>query len=649
MCGLTGFLARPGLKYSEQIVRAMVHTLRMRGPDDESVWVDDTAGIALGHRRLAIVDLSPAGRQPMQSAGGRYMLITNGEIYNHADLRHDLDQSGAPPVWRGHSDTEVMLAAFEAWGIEAALKKFIGMFAFALWDRFECRLTLARDRLGEKPLYYGWSGDHFLFGSELKALCVHPSWRGEVDRDALALYMRFGYVPMPHSIWKGVRKLTPGSFLTLSVGSPPGRMPVTAYYWRARDEAISRVSRKLDDIEAIDELDFRLGRSIAGQITTDVPFGAFLSGGVDSSVIVALLQTQSMRPVQTFSIGFDEISYNEATYARAIAAHLGADHTEVYLTSSDALTVIPQLPEIFDEPFGDSSQIPTYIVAAIAQQQVKVCLAGDGGDELFGGYNRHFFGRAIWPYVRLLPREMRLGFGCLLRAVSPATWARLVSLLPVGMRQPMLGDRLHKLANIIDAKDANELYRRFVSQILEPTSLVIGGTEASIWADEEAVAYDRHAQGINFSERMMFHDLVGYMADDILTKVDRASMAWGLEARLPFLDFRLLEFAWSLPLSMKIRQGQGKWVLRQVLDRYVPATLVKRPKQGFAIPLDTWLRGPLRDWAESLLDESRIRQEGFLNPEPIQRKWREHLSGRRNWQYFLWNILMFQCWRERWA
>ncbi len=605
-------------------------------------WAD--AGVALAHRRLSILDLSAAGNQPMSSASGRFVVVFNGEIYNHLELRRML---GDLP-WRGHSDTETLLACIEAWGIAPTLSRFTGMFAFAVWDSARRELTLARDRLGEKPLYYGWQGGSFLFGSELKALTAHPAWRGEVDRNALALFMRYGYVPLPHSIWRGVRKLLPGSCLTLSAEAPVGVLPALTFYWRARDAASAGLRTDIDDQGAVEQLDGKLRRAVAGQMVADVPLGAFLSGGVDSSTVVALMQAQSNRPVRTFSIGFAESDYNEAVHARAVAAHLGTEHTELYVSAADALAVVPHLATMFDEPFGDSSQIPTHLVAAMARRHVTVSLSGDGGDELFGGYNRYVWGRAIWRKIGAMPRPVRGVASRGISAVSPQAWDRLGRRLPSRLRQPALGDRLHKLAGVMDATDTDDLYRRLVSQHREPASLVIGGSEPSIWADQEAAAFAGHVRGRDFTERMMFHDLVGYLADDILTKVDRAAMACSLETRVPMLDHRLVEFAWSLPLHMKIRDGQGKWLLRQVLYRYVPKHLIERPKQGFGIPLDSWLRGPLRDWAEALLDEPRLRGEGYLDASLVRRKWSEHLSGRRNWQHWLWNVLMFQAWQERW-
>lgn len=643
MCGIAGFLQG---RSDNAILLAgqMAGTLRHRGPDAAGVWADAAAGVALAHRRLSILDLSAAGNQPMSSASGRFVIVFNGEIYNHLELRQML---GDLP-WRGHSDTETLLACIEAWGLGLTLSRLTGMFAFAVWDSTRRELALARDRLGEKPLYYGWQGSSFLFGSELKALTAHPAWRGEVDRDALALFMRYGYVPLPHSIWRGVRKLLPGSCLTLAAEAPPGLLPALTFYWRARDVASAGLRTDLDDQSAEEQLDAELRRAVAGQMVADVPLGAFLSGGVDSSTVVALMQAQSNRPVRTFSIGFAESDYNEAVHARAVAAHLGTEHTELYVSAADALAVVPHLATMFDEPFGDSSQIPTYLVAAMARRYVTVSLSGDGGDELFGGYNRYVWGRTIWRRIGSLPRPLRGLVGRAISGVSPQAWDRLGRRLPYRLRQPALGDRLHKLAGVMDSADTDELYRRLVSQQREPASLVNGGSEPSIWADQEATAFAADARGSDFTERMMLHDLVGYMADDILTKVDRAAMACSLETRVPLLDHRLVEFAWSLPLHMKIRDGQGKWLLRQVLYRYVPKHLIERPKQGFGIPLDSWLRGPLRDWAEALLDESRLRGEGYLNAQLVRRKWSEHLSGRRNWQHWLWNVLMFQAWQDRW-
>ena len=644
MCGIAGWL---GPETATDVVTRVGDTLVHRGPDDGGSWADVAAGVTLLHRRLAIVDLSPAGHQPMASANGRYVIAFNGEIYNHLDLRRDLETSGAAPSWRGHSDTETLLAALGAWGIEAALKRCVGMFAFALWDRESRSLTLARDRMGEKPLYYGWQGRSFLFGSELKALKAHPAFRGEVDRDVLTLYLRHNYVPAPYSIYKGVFKLPPGSWLTLATDAASAVLPAPTFYWRALDAAAQPVREDLDDATAQAELDAGLRRSIAGQRVADVPLGAFLSGGIDSSAVVALMQAQSSRPVKTFTIGFHEKGYNEAEHAHAVAAHLGCEHTELYVTPEQAMAVIPRLPELYDEPFADSSQIPTFLVAQLARQHVTVSLSGDGGDELFGGYNRYFWASRIWRGLGSAPHALRAGVARAMAGLSPAAWNRLFAAvgfaLPARFRYANPGDKLHKLAEMLAARSPEEVYLYLVSQWKQPADLVPGAAELpTVLTDRQ-----RWAPLERFESRMMYLDQMSYLPDDILVKVDRAAMGVSLETRVPMLDHRLVEFAWSLPMRMKIRNGQGKWLLRQLLYRYVPKELIERPKMGFGVPIDAWLRGPLREWAEALLSAERLQQEGYFNPEPIREKWREHLSGRRNWAYYIWTILMFQAWLER--
>ncbi|MDO9271443.1 MAG: asparagine synthase (glutamine-hydrolyzing) [Rugosibacter sp.] len=643
MCGLTGFFSPANLAAdAAEIARHMSEAIIHRGPDDSGVWVDAVAGIALAHRRLSILDLSPAGHQPMASNGGRYVIVFNGEIYNHLELREALTGM----AWRGHSDTETLLAAFEAWGIEATLKKCVGMFALALWDRETRSLTLARDRMGEKPLYYGWQGDVFLFGSELKALRAHPAFRGEIDRDALALYLRHNYVPAPYSIYRGIAKLPPGSWLTLSADAPVAASPEPTFYWRARDAAQADVRHDLNDETAASELDTLLRRAVGGQMVADVPLGAFLSGGIDSSIVVALMQAQSERPVQTFTIGFHEAGYNEADHAHAVAAHLGTEHTELYVTAEQAMAVIPRLPALYDEPFADSSQIPTLLVSELAHRHVTVSLSGDGGDELFGGYNRYMWASRIWRSLGWAPRPLRAALAGVLTTLPPAAWngvfAGLSAFLPKRWRYANPGDKLHKLAGILAVRSPEEIYLALVSHWQQPANVVIGAkepatvlTDARQWADVP-----------DFASRMMYLDQMTYLPDDILTKVDRAAMGVSLETRVPLIDHRVVEFAWQLPLSMKIRGGQTKWLLRQVLYRYVPRELIERPKMGFGVPLDAWLRGPLRDWAEALLNESRLRQEGYFHPELIRQKWAEHLSGQRNWSYHLWDVLMFQAWLE---
>jgi len=649
MCGLTGFLASSAAWPDNAIDLAhrMADTLAHRGPDDAGVWVDAGAGIALAHRRLSIVDLSPAGHQPMISAGGRYVIAFNGEIYNHLELRHELVTSGAAPAWCGHSDTETLLAALDVWGIEATLKRCVGMFAFALWDRERRLLTLARDRLGEKPLYYGWQDGTFLFASELKAFKVHPAFLGEVDRDVLTLYLRYNYVPAPYAIYRGVFKLPAGAYATLAATDLPGVAPRLTSYWHVMDAVARPVYEDLDDATALRDLEAGLRRSIEGQMVSDVPLGAFLSGGIDSSVVVAMMQAQSNRPVKTFTIGFHEKAYNEAEHARAVATHLGCEHTELYVTPEQAMAVIPGLPDLYDEPFADSSQIPTVLIAQLARQQVTVSLSGDGGDELFGGYNRYFWAARIWQRLGSTPHVLRAGVAKMVMGLSPAAWNRLFDVvgfvLPARFRYANPGDKLHKLAEMLAARSPEEVYLYLISQWKQPADLVPGATEPStVLTDRRNCAPLGH-----FESRMMYLDQISYLPDDILVKVDRAAMGVSLETRMPLLDHRLVEFAWQLPMHMKIRDGQGKWLLRQLLYRYVPKELVDRPKMGFGIPLDAWLRGPLRDWAEVLLSAERLVQEGYFNPEPIREKWQEHLSGRRNCAYHIWTILMFQSWRER--
>ncbi|MEX2162773.1 MAG: asparagine synthase (glutamine-hydrolyzing) [Sulfuricaulis sp.] len=653
MCGFAGFVATGSATGAENlgaVASRMVGMMVHRGPDDAGVWQDADAGIALGHRRLAIVDLSVHGHQPMVSACGRYVIAYNGEIYNFPNLRQELETNGGAVAWRGHSDTEVMLAAITQWGLVAAVKRFVGMFAFALWDREERILHLVRDRMGEKPLYYGWMSKTFLFGSELKALRAYPGWRGEIDRNALALFMRHDYIPAPHSIYEGVSKLLPGTILSLS--RDPVRdakescRPVA--YWSVRDVAGRGMGNRYggSSTEAVNELETLLKDSVKQQMVADVPLGAFLSGGVDSSTVVALMQAQSSRPVKTFTIGFEEEGYDEAMYANAVAHHLGTEHTELYVTPDQAMSVIPDLPQMYDEPFADSSQIPTFLLSSLARRYVTVSLSGDGGDELLAGYNRYFWGRKIWKTVGWMPRGLRRVTADILRTVTPEKWDSFFQRIPpitanVGQpRQP--GDKLHKLGDILTMDGPEAMYLGLVSHWKNPSSLVIKGNEPLTVLTDPG----QWPSFPEFTEHMMYWDMVTYLPDDILVKVDRAAMAVSLETRMPFLDHRLLEFGWRLPLSMKICNGQGKWLLRQVLYRYIPKELVERPKAGFGVPIDAWLRDPLKEWAESLLDEQRLRQEGFFNQGAIREKWTEHLSGRRNWQYHLWNVLMFQAWLE---
>ncbi len=647
MCGIAGCLLRGNRGGSDlsAAAGAMADAIAHRGPDDGDTWADQGAGVALGHRRLAIVDLSAQGRQPMQSACGRYVIAFNGEIYNFHLIRERLDKECGGLPWRGHSDTEVMLAAIATWGLEAALKKFVGMFAFALWDRETRTLSLARDRMGEKPLYYGWQGDTFLFGSELKALKVHPEFRAEIDRDALTLLLRHNAIPAPYSIYQGIHKLPPGTFLQVHAGKK-GVRPVA--YWSARYvvEAGQRNLFRGGDAEAATELERLLGQAVGGQMVADVPLGAFLSGGIDSSAVVALMQAQSARPVKTFTIGFNEAGYNEAEHARAVARHLGTEHTELYVTPQDAMDVIPSLPSIYDEPFADSSQIPTYLVSRLARSHVTVSLSGDGGDELFGGYNRYFWARNLWRKLGWMPCPLRAALAGVLTTLPPAAWnaafQKLGRWLPAGLRYANPGDKLHKVAEILAVRSPEEIYLGLVSHWKNPAQLVPGSHEPLTLLTDPG----QQADLPDFEHRMMYLDTVTYLPDDILAKVDRAAMAVSLETRVPLLDHRVVEFAWTLPLSMKIRHGQGKCLLRQVLYRHVPQSLMERPKMGFGVPIDRWLRGPLKAWAAVLIEPGRLVREGMFDPAPIRRKWAEHQSGSRNWSYYLWDVLMFQQWQE---
>jgi len=645
VCGICGFVEPFGQRRSDAItgiIRAMADSLAHRGPDGDGIWTDEAAGIAFGHRRLAIVDLSPLGRQPMESSDGRLVLTFNGEIYNHLELRAELESAGVR--LRGHSDTEVLVEACALWGIERVVKRLIGIFALALWHRSERRLVLVRDQIGVKPLYWGEvggeAGGGLMFASELKALRAYPGWNPEPDRDAMASYFRFSYVPEPHSIYRGVRKLPPGSMLTWEPGGGAVRIE---RYWNMREFA-STPPRERDPAEAVEELDKLLRDAVGRQMMADVPLGAFLSGGIDSSTVVALMQAQSSRPVRSFSIGFHEAGFNEATHAAAVARHLGTDHTELYIAQDHVRDVIPALPEMFDEPFADSSQIPTYLVSEMTRRHVTVALSGDGGDELFAGYHRYFWADAARRRLSALPSGARKAGSALFGGVSERAWDRLFGLVPSGVRPDRAGDRMHKLGAMLALSGDAELYRGLLSQWDDPEGLVPGSAEPRGILWDESVT----AEIPDFIRRMQFQDAVTYLPEDILTKVDRASMAVALEARVPLLDHRVVEFAWGLQRSLKIRDGKGKWLLRQVLYRYVPAEFVERPKMGFSVPVAAWLRGPLRDWAEDLLDERRMLEAGLLNPAPVHRRWAEHLSGRRDWSDSLWGVLMFQAWSRRW-
>lgn len=741
MCGIVGFMSVGSSirrSVANPVLRDMADAVVTRGPDDAGYWVDE-AGVALGHRRLSVLDLSETGAQPMLSTCGRYVIVFNGEIYNHLELRRELDrrnldglmskssrslqsetlmgevseidkheiepdrcrqpknavedESGddaakaevmndanvsvahagvhdqavqsigkdvlwipgesaalatMPFSWRGHSDTETLLAGFAVWGVRATVERCIGMFAFAVWDRAERTLTLGRDRLGEKPLYYGWQGSGeeacFLFGSDLRAIKVHPIFSGIINRDALALYMRHNAVAAPHSIYRGISKLNPGCLLSVSLRQ---REPKIEKYWSLPQVAENGVATPFagSEAEAVDALEALLKDAVRQQMVADVPLGAFLSGGIDSSTVVALMQAQSQRPIKTFSIGFNEDGYNEAVHAKAVAHHLGTDHTELYVTPRDALDVIPKLPTLYSEPFSDCSQIPTFLAAKLARRQVVVSLSGDAGDELFCGYTRYPLTIDLWRKMRRLPRPLRKVGAAGIRMVPPRGWNALLTavrpVLPAMLRQHQVGAKLHKGAEILDSESVDELNLRMLTH-WEPGDVVLGAEEPLTHLRGKPLALT----GLDAMQRMMALDMITYLPDDILVKVDRAAMGVSLETRVPFLDHRVVEFAWRLPQSMKFSAGNGKRILRQVLYRHVPKTMVERPKMGFDVPIDAWLRGPLKDWAEDLLSESRLRRQGYFNPAPIRKKWIEHLSGQHNWKQHLWGILMFQVWLD---
>jgi len=656
MCGLTGILDldRSSVDTLRAHVLRMADRLSHRGPDAGGIWAE--GGVALGHRRLSILDLSPAGAQPMHSACGRWVIVFNGEIYNHHDLRRALEAEGAAPAWRGHSDTETLLAGIARWGLDATLTHSAGMFALALWDRRDRRLSLARDRMGEKPLYWGWAGRALVFGSELKALAAHPDFAGGIDRGALAQYLRFAYVPTPRSIHPGIYKLEPGTIL--EVEGPPPSVPPDAPLRPGNRHGSIRIRRwwdlnaaieagaadsLTDPNAAIEELERTLAAAVARQMIADVPLGAFLSGGVDSSTIVALMQAQSGRPVRTFTIGFDDPAFDESPQAEAVARHLGTDHQTLRVSAAEAQAVIPSLPDLYDEPFADSSQIPTYLVCRAARTQVAVALSGDAGDELFGGYNRYFWAPRIWNRFAGLPLGMRRALGRTIAAVPLPAWdiagTAYSRLRPGSGGLARAGDKAHRLAHRLrTVRDLDDLYKSLVS---EWDALALGVSEPLSLLDDPLPG-----AGIDHpAARMMVQDLRSYLPDDILCKVDRAAMGISLETRVPFLDPEVMALAARLPVGLKIRDGRGKWILRQVLYRHVPSELIDRPKAGFAIPLGPWLRGPLRDWAEDLLAPDRLATDGLLDPAPIRLAWAEHLSGRRDWTHRLWIVLMLQGWR----
>lgn len=641
MCGFTGFYECVKKRTRSEvyvIAKSMTQTLAHRGPDSADIWQDPDVPLVLGHRRLAILDLSAEGNQPMQSPSGRYMIAFNGEIYNHLELREQLQKNGH--AFNGRSDTETLLYAIEHWGLNLTLQKVRGMFALALWDRKTPALHLIRDRFGKKPLYVGWAKNALVFGSELKALRAHPDFDAQIDKRTLALYTRYACVPAPHCIYENVWQLPPGHRLTLELETLAPALDLQTLmhpYWSAKDVAQDAKTHpvKGDQGSILQEFERLLSASIKDRMISDVPLGAFLSGGIDSSLIVALMQKISGTPVHTFTIGYEDDAYNEAPHAAKIAAHLGTQHHEHICTADDALNVIPNLPAIFDEPFADQSAIPTFLVSQFARKSLSVALSGDGGDELMGGYSRHVSGAKIWNIMRPMPPILRRALAQGITKFSPAQWQSLHK------NNPHFGVHMHKAASILSLETRQDIYTRLTSvwddlPTLEYTEAKLGTAQLPLLA------------GIPMAEQIMLWDTLAYLPNDILTKVDRASMANGLEARAPLLDNRLYDYVWRLPMEYKIRGGKGKWLLREILSAHIPQSLFDRPKQGFNIPIDAWLKGPLQDWAENLLEEKKLKEQGLFNPAIIRKQWNAHLAGDANNAQALWSILMFQAWQEKW-
>ncbi len=649
MCGFAGILTTAGLRSDELADRArrMIAPIAHRGPDDSGICVDEQAGLAFGFRRLAIVDLSANGHQPMWSPSRRFVMVFNGQVYNFKDLRGELEQYGYR--FRGHSDTEVILAAFERWGIHEGVRRFVGMFAIAVWDAHRRELSLFRDRIGKKPLYVYSEPGLITFGSELKALLAGPSFDRSIDRTALASYLRYLYVPAPKSIFQRAIKLPPGHILTVS--DPKVALPPPQPYWSLREVVLAGLAKPFpgSDAEAIDELDALLADAVRCRLYADVPLGALLSGGIDSSAVVALMQEMTTQPVKTYTIGFAEEEFDEAPHAARVARHLGTDHTELLLTGEGARAVIPRLPEIFDEPLADPSQLPTFLVSQLARQHVTVALSGDGGDELFAGYNRYLYGTRVLSGVNRLPRGVRRLVAAGIGSVPQPTWDRLhrvtTALLPGVSNQHLPGERMHKLGNLMRAASVGDMYRALLSAWQQPDSLLV---DRGAIEDPNRGILDG-GQPAHLLDRMMLVDQLTYLPDDLLAKVDRASMAVSLEVRTPLLDHRVVEFSWRLAHSLKVRGSLGKWALRQVLYRRLPRHLVERPKMGFSVPIDRWLRGPLRKWAEGLLSYDELGRSGLLDPAPIIGAWRELREGRRPAGPALWAVIMFQAWRARWG
>lgn len=645
MCGITGFISFEEKKKNlREIAIQMSKKLLHRGPDDEDVWVDLELGVALAHRRLSIVDLSKAGRQPMISECGRFCIVFNGEVYNHLSIRDELP---SPVNWRGHSDTETIVNSIAQLGLEKTLRKVVGMFAFAVWDKYLKKLTLACDRMGEKPIYYGFKGENLIFGSELKAINAFPNLKSKISMETLAMYINLGYIPAPHSIYEGIYKMMPGNFIEFSLENIESKkIPESKAYWSLESIIKNRglYEYRGSEKDAIDNLDFLLNNSISGQLLGDVPIGCFLSGGIDSATVVSLLQNQTSNIVNTFTIGFDEAGFDESKKAKSIASFLGTNHNEFFVSPKDALATIPKLSSLYDEPFADVSQIPTYILSEFSSSKVKVCLSGDGGDELFCGYNRHIVGPKIWGFLKYLPFSIRLIISNFIKSIPPSSWDKFYNYfetyLPKYLKVNSPGLKLQKISDLINVRSLYEVYLSLLSSWENPNSVV---KNTSFFVDSSKFEFcknnikDPHHQ-------IMFMDTIGYLPYDILVKIDRAAMSNSLETRLPLLDHRVVEFAWQMPLNMKLRKKTSKWLLRQVLKKYLPDNLIDGPKKGFSVPISDWLRGPLKEWANTLLDPSLIYSQNYFNVDLINKKWHQHLSGKHDWSSQLWTILVFQSW-----
>lgn len=638
MCGIAGYIGK--VSNPNECLNSMVHAINHRGPDNRGIWLNQSNSVGFAHARLSILDLSSAGHQPMHSSCNNLVMIFNGEIYNHVEIRSELEKIQKRD-WQGHSDTETLLAAIEHWGLDTTLKKSKGMFALAIWDKKKKILSLVSDRMGEKPIYYGWINGQFVFASELKALKKFPNFSNQIDQDALTLFLRFNSIPSPYSIYKDIYKLEQGQVIQFHLDSWTINK---SNYWSTEEEVIASNLNKLkgSSQRIITKLDEVLTNAVTSQMLSDVPLGAFLSGGIDSSSIVAIMQANSNEKINTFSIGFYDDNYDEAKHAKEIAQYIGTNHHEMYVSEKHALDVIPNLPNIYDEPFADSSQIPTYLLSKFAKEHVTVALSGDAGDELFGGYNRYVFAKNIFSKISKTPVFFKSALSGAIRSISEEKWNRYLNGI-LGKKYANIGVKLNKVANILNANSISDLQFRLASQIQNPSDWLNYSSDVKTKLDDDIERF----QGLDHIEKMLAYDLITYLPTDILTKVDRAAMSVSLETRLPFLDRDVIRFSSSMPINLKIRNGVTKWALREVLYKYVPKELVNKPKMGFAVPLAAWLRGPLRDWGESMLNEKRLSQEGYFDVEFVRNKWLKHLSCKENHEHQLWNVLMFQAWLER--